>query len=293
MSKRALITGTSTGFGSLIAHTLLSNGYDVVASMRDINGRNKSSAEQLKRSGATVVEIDVTNDSSVEKGVKESGNIDFLINNAGVSLLGLQESSTISDWQKIFDVNVFGVQRMNRAVLPQFRKKQKGLVVYISSILGRTVLPFMGPYNASKFALEGLAETYRAELSQLGIESSIIEPGAHGTNFLKNILSSSDSNCNKSYGDTAKAPAAMVGEFEKIFADPEFSPKPQMVANAVLEVINMAHGSRPFRTVVDGLGWFEPFTSLNNKSDSLTHDWIEKNGMGQLLQVKLDEQVTR
>lgn len=137
--------------------------------MRNLEGRNSKAASELQSLGAKTVEIDVTHDSSVNKGMSEAiellNGIDVVVNNAGVGVLGLQETFTAEDWKKLFEVNVFGVQRVNRSVLPHMREKRSGLLIHISSLLGRVVMPFYGPYNSSKFALEALADNYRVELS--------------------------------------------------------------------------------------------------------------------------------
>lgn len=210
MSKKILITGSSAGFGKLTAITLLEKGHTVVATMRDVNGKNKSSAEELKTTGAHVVEIDVRNDKSVKKGIASAieiaGGLDVVVNNAGVGVLGLQENFTPEDWQTIFNINVFGVQRVIRAVLPYMRDKKSGLLVYVSSLLGRMVMPFYGPYNASKWALEALAENYRVELSAFGIESCIVEPGAFSTSFMNKLMKPADNSRDSDYGDFINAP---------------------------------------------------------------------------------------
>ncbi|HRH84703.1 MAG TPA: SDR family NAD(P)-dependent oxidoreductase, partial [Bacteroidia bacterium] len=156
MTKKILITGASGGFGKLIVVALLEKGHSVAASMRDINGKNKSIADELSKAGAKIIEIDVTDDTSVNNGVQKAitdlNGLDVLINNAGIGVLGMQEFFTPNDFQKVFDINVFGVQRMNRAVVPYFREKKDGLIVYTSSLLGRIALPFYGTYQASKWA---------------------------------------------------------------------------------------------------------------------------------------------
>ncbi len=218
MKKKILITGASGGFGKLTVLTLLKNGHQVAASMREVNGRNKMIADELKSAGAIVFEIDVTNDESVLSGVNEVvaefQGLDVLINNAGVGVLGMQEFFTIADYQKVFEINVFGVQRMNRAVIPYFRKKQDGLIIYTSSLLGRIALPFYGVYQASKWALEAMAENYRVELSGFGIENCIVEPGGFPTAFSDNLLRPSDKSRESSYGDFAKVPEAVLHNFE-------------------------------------------------------------------------------
>lgn len=146
MPGKVLVTGTNSGFGKLIVKTLLSRGHAVAASMRSVRLRNAAASAELKAAGAKVVELDVTSDTSVDAGVadaiKQLGGIDIVVNNAGVGVLGLQECFTPEDWRKVFDINVFGVQRVNRAVLPVMRARRSGLLVHISSLLGRMVIPF-------------------------------------------------------------------------------------------------------------------------------------------------------
>src|SRR5207237_236186 len=110
-------------------------------------------------------------------------------------------------WRRVFEVNVFGVQRVVRAVLPRMKERKAGLLVQVSSLNGRMALPFQGPYSPSKWAVEALAEVYRVELSQLGIESCIVEPGGMPTTFLERLVTPSDSSRDASYGDMAQFPA--------------------------------------------------------------------------------------
>ena len=220
MSKKILITGASGGFGMLTVKKLLENGHQVVAAMRDVNGRNDTNSDKLRQLGAIIVELDVTNDNSVINGVNEAisklGGLDVLFNNAGIGSVGMLEHFTTADFQKLYEVNVFGVQRMNRAVAPFFRKQQKGLIVYTSSLLGRITLPFYGLYQSSKWALEALAENYRSELSGFGIENCIVEPGGFPTAFAENLLKPSDLSQDVSYGDFMQAPQKMGENFHNV-----------------------------------------------------------------------------
>lgn len=289
MSHKVLITGSSSGFGKLTAEALMKAGHTVVASMRDPEGRNLAHAAGLKESGAHIVDIDVADDGSVERGVAAAvdavGELDVLVNNAGVGVLGLQEAFTVDDWKKLFEINVFGVQRMNRAVLPHMRERGSGLLIHVSSLLGRFVLPFFGPYNASKHALEGLADNYRVELSGFGVESVVVEPGGYGTDFGTRSLLPSDSARVETYGEMAGAPAQMMAEFGKNFEGPD-APDPQMVADAIVGVVNAPRGKRPFRTVVDGLGMAEPIEQLNEASERTTRGIYSAFGMDGMLDVR-------
>lgn len=291
MSKNILITGASAGFGKLTAHTLLEKGFNVIASMRNPEDKNKRSAEELKNAGAHIVEIDVTSDDSVNKGVDKAidlaGGLDIVINNAGVGVIGLQENFTPDDWKKLFDINVFGVQRMNRAVLPHMRKKGSGLIIYISSLLGRMTIPFYGPYNASKWALEALAENYRSELSSLGIESCLIEPGGFPTSFMERLIKPSDSSRDSEYGDFAKAPEGFALNFEKALAG-NIDQKPQNVADAIANLIETEAGKRKFRTVVDKMGMGNHLVGYNDQLEQITSGVYTAFGMEDMLKLKVN-----
>ncbi|MDF1702349.1 MAG: SDR family oxidoreductase [Planctomycetota bacterium] len=292
MAKKILITGTNSGFGRMFADTLLKNGHTVIAAMRDVEGRNAKPASELRAAGAHVVEIDVTDEASVEAGVaagiEAAGGLDVLINNAGFGVVGLQETFTTDDWQRVFDVNVFGVQRMTRAALPAMRAQGSGLVMFVSSLLGRFVLPFLGPYNSSKWALEAMAENYRVELSALGIETAIVEPGAFGTGFLDGLMEPSDTDRVAQMGPYGMAPAQFVTGFEQHLAGEE-APSPQMVADATAALVDTPAGERPFRTTVDGLGMNGFIDPLNAAGDQATRGIYEAFEMSDMLKLKTPE----
>lgn len=289
MTKKILITGSSGGFGKLTALTLLQKGHCVAASMRDINGKNKSVADELRNAGAIVLEIDVTNDTSVTNGVQmaisELKGLDILINNAGVGVLGMQEFFTTADFQKVFDINVFGVQRMNRAVIPYFREKHDGLIIYTSSLLGRISLPFYGAYQASKWALEALAENYRVELSGFGIENCIVEPGGYPTAFSDNLLRPSDKSREIGYGEFAKVPEAALHNFENVLKN---NPQqdPQKVAEAFATLIEKSKGEKPFRTTVDFIGMAEHIQRYNEHLEQIMTGLYTNFGTQGMLSVK-------
>src|SRR5436189_270801 len=174
MSKTILITGASSGFGRDTAETLHRAGHTVYASLRDAQGKNREAAEALRKLGIKTVELDVSDDESVEGGVKsvlaEAGTIDVLVNNAGVGSAGVTEAFTAAQAKVIFDTNVIGLLRVTRAVLPSMRQKRDGLIINIGSILGRVTFPFFGIYGASKMAVDALTDSLRYEVSQLGVE---------------------------------------------------------------------------------------------------------------------------
>ena len=291
MSKKVLITGASGGFGSLTVKSLLSKGHKVAATMRNTQTKNAEIASELTLLGAKVIEIDVTNEESVEKGVHEAidllGGLDVLINNAGVGVLGIQENFTIADFQRLFDINVFGVQRMIRAVLPHFRSQGSGLLVMVSSLLGRMALPFYGPYNATKWAVEALAENYRIELSGFGVDSCIVEPGGYPTSFMNNLIYPSDKSRDESYGDMIHAPKQLFDNFEgALEGNPDQNP--QDVADAITGLIDTPAGQRPVRTVVDKMGMGTHIEPYNNQLDQIHEGVFSAFGMDDMLKLKLN-----
>jgi len=289
MAQKILITGASGGFGKLNVQTLLAQGHAVAASMRGVEGKNKAIATELKNAGAKIFEIDVTNSESVNKGVaqamQELGGLDVLINNAGVGSIGMQEFYTDEDFRKLFDINVFGVQRMNRAVVPYFRQNKKGLIIYVSSLLGRMSMPFYGPYQTTKWALEALAENYRVELSTFGIENCIVEPGGYPTTFIDNLVKPSDNSQAAAYGDFAHFPEQMLANFENVLKN---SPQqnPQRVADAVADLLKKPVGEKPFRTTVDFIGMGDHIQKYNEHLEEIMNGLYTNFGIGHLLKAK-------
>ncbi len=290
MSKRILITGASGGFGKLTTLTLLKEGYKVAATMRNVQTKNKEVAAELEAAGAQVIELDVTDDNSVTKGVNQSiellHGIDVVINNAGVGTIGMQEHFTTEDFQKLFDINVFGVQRVNRAFLPHMRESGSGLIIYVSSLLGRFALPFYGPYNASKWAMEAIAENYRVELSGFGIDNCIVEPGGYPTTFMVNLMKPSDNSRTDSYGDFMNAPGQLAAGFEQALANNP-SQDPQNVADAILKLVNTPAGERPFRTIADNMGMGAAIKPYNDMLEQVTAGIYGNFGMGDMLKLKV------
>ena len=283
-----LVTGASGGFGKLITKTLLDKGHKVYASMRGVDGKNSENAEELGTAGAEVVELDVTSNESVNAAISsifESGELDAVVNNAGIGVLGIQETFTPEQWQQVFDVNVFGVQRVNRAVLPHLREKGSGLLIHVTSILGRMTLPFYGPYNATKWAMEALAENYRTELSGFGVDSVIVEPGGFPTGFFDSLIFPADESRNESYGELVNAPKQFFESFEGALAQNPVQ-DPQLVADAVLSLVETPAGERPFRTTVDKMGMGDQIDPYNDKLEEVTRGIYSAFGMDGMLNLR-------
>jgi NAD(P)-dependent dehydrogenase (short-subunit alcohol dehydrogenase family) len=232
----------------------------VFATMRDIRGRNAQSARDIRalaekeKSKLHPIEMDVTQDASVEAGVKavlaQAGRLDVVVNNAGVLAMAHEEAFTPEALRQVMEVNVFGAQRVNRAVLPSMRAQKSGLLVHLSSVLARFILPCTGVYSASKAALEALAESYRYELAGLGIDSVIVEPGGYPTETFAKQIPADDPQRAAGYGPMSELPKQLGASMMQMFALPD-GPKPQEVADALVKLIDVPPGQRPLRTVVD------------------------------------------
>jgi NAD(P)-dependent dehydrogenase (short-subunit alcohol dehydrogenase family) len=256
MGQTLLVTGSTSGFGRLMVETLARQGYTVFAGMRDVAGKNAPAAEALRQGAEReqlalyVVDLDVTDDASVEQAIDAiigtTGRIDVVVNNAGVSYSGPLEAFTLDQVRQQFETNVFSVVRVNRAALPQMREQGSGLLLQIGSIAGRLAMPYLGLYGATKFALEGLTESYRDELAPFGIDAAIIEPGTYPTSISANRQVATDAERFALYQ------AAMDAFMASFYAENRSAtpPDPQEVADAVAQVIALPAGERPLRTVV-------------------------------------------
>jgi len=257
-SKNILITGASRGIGLLASKTLAQSGHYIVAAMRDLEGRNAVAAQALNAwakehdYGLETIEMDVCDESSVNSAIKlveKHRPIDVLINNAGVMPVGITEAYTPEQIKACFDVNVFGVARTCRAVLPYMRERQSGLLIHLSSTAGRQAIPFFGVYCASKWALEALVESMHYEIDSFGIESIIVEPGGHATDLINNPPAPADNDCIKSYGAIAEVPKNMINMFEAMFAAKEDITNAQNVADKICSLVNMDE-AMPIRITV-------------------------------------------
>ena len=283
--KSILITGCSSGFGRLAAESYARQGAKVFATMRRLP---RKEAEELRimalneKLDLQVIEIDVTNDKQVEEGVAQAiagagGTIDVLINNAGISYGGPVEIQDMDATRHMFETNVFGPQRMARAVLPAMRKAKSGLIINVSSQLGKVIVPAYGQYSPTKFALEAMSQSLAYELVPHGIDVTIIQPGGYPTNIWKNanenfnrLLGRAEEKHTDGYGAMIAVMAARAGGG----GDTD----PMDVPNAMAEVISMAPGTRPLRRAVHpGL---KPQLPLNDLVDTVQTKWLGGSAYG-------------
>ncbi|GAA1619467.1 SDR family NAD(P)-dependent oxidoreductase [Actinoplanes couchii] len=260
--KVILVTGASSGFGRLTAHTLARAGHVVIAGMRATRERNAPAVEEIRRLATTEslllssVELDVQSQASADAAVAEivecHSRLDVVVHNAGHMVLGPAEAFTPEQITAVHDINVVGTQRVNRAALPVLRGQGSGLLVWVGSSSSRGGHPpFLAPYFAAKAAMDALAESYAAELIRFGIGTTIIVPGAFtsGTNHFLHAGHPADE-------ATAAAYDSLYGEIRATIDKrlPELVPPDadvQSVADEIARIIDLPDDRRPFRTHVD------------------------------------------
>ena len=183
LNSIVVITGVSSGIGRAAAEKFAARGCRVFGTVRSIS-------KTVPLPGVELVEMDVRDDASVQRGIKfiidQTGRIEVLVNNAGMNMIGAVEETTTSEAASLFDTNVFGILRTTQAVLPHMRSQRRGRIVNVSSVLGFLPSPYMGLYSASKHAVEGLSETLDHEVRQFGIRVTLVEPSYTRTNLEAN-----------------------------------------------------------------------------------------------------------
>lgn len=230
MSQVVLITGASSGMGKLTSEFLTQNGYIVYAGSRDTELQKDDG--NLKH-----VYIDVTKTDSIKNAVdtiiKNEGKIDVLVNNAGYGLLSTVEDGTDEEMFDQFNVNVFGLFKVTREVLPYMREAKSGVIINISSFLGKMGLPLLAHYNASKYAVEGIVDSLRFETLPFNVRVHSIQSGLFGTNFVKEGLVA---NAKTTSEDSPYK--ELVAHFVPIVAQAiNEGPNPQPIADAIKEII--------------------------------------------------------
>ena len=237
MESVALVTGCSSGIGLETAVALAREGHFTFATMRNLKKAETLDAivkdENLPIS---ILELDVDNkesmDNAIEKIIEQKGRIDTLVNNAGWGMWGTVEDVSIDEFKEQFETNFFSIVRMIQKIAPIMRKQKSGSIVNVSSVAGRIGFPVSPAYISSKFALEGLSECLRFELSPFGINVITIEPGVIKTNFFDSMKMAKRSDSNSVYNDITSKVISGV----KMMA--EMGTDPKEVANAILKSIN-------------------------------------------------------
>ena len=272
-----LITGASTGFGREASERFARRGYRVFATMRESSGRNSTHRRALEQLAATeklaleVLDLDVTDETSVrgavDQAIDHAGRLDVVVNNAGVAALGVTEAFTPAQFEEVFNINVYGVIRVNRAVLPHMRRQRSGLLIQVSSGAGRCTAPAMAAYCASKYALEAIADAYRYELRPFGIDSILVEPGIHRTPIFDRFLAPADHERVAGYGQAGEYAERVLGVFRAAISAPD-APGSEQVADVFVRLTEMPFGRRPFRTPV-GAAMEQLLGGYNATADAL------------------------
>lgn len=281
--KNIIVTGASSGFGLITVKTLAMQGNKVFATMRNIKTKNAVSAASLMEwanangKNVDVVELDVTNDESVNNAIeyiagKTNGIIDVLINNAGSTYIGLNETLSASQTNHIFQVNVIAVDRMIKAVLPYMHWQKDGLLITLSSVAARQATPVMGIYAASKAAADALSVSYSYELKSAGIDVVIIQPGAYQTtDIIANQMAPENAAAEINYGTD------MIGyknEVLKYFEPTDTSRDPLEIAEAIASLIAMPKGERPLWTIVGAGALTDVVYTINSISKQLVDEIV-------------------
>ena len=237
--KVVLITGTAYGIGKSTAELLIDKGHIVYGG--DILVEENLYLNDI---GGTALEMDVTNQEHIDKAINqiisEQGRVDVLVNNAGVGVYGAIEDVSMEDIYYQYDVNLFGLARVTKAVLPYMREKESGLIINISSVLGETYGPLAGWYLSTKHALEGWSDALRVELKEFDIDVVIVQPGAINTNF---------SNVTKTYIDKYRENSA----YQHLYGEPITDTGNEVLSNqsdpiVIAKVINKAMNTRNPKT---------------------------------------------
>lgn len=236
-SNSVIITGCSSGIGLATAKAFVDAGWAVYPTARSIED-----IEDLSNEHCTPLALDVTDDGAIsaviDRVLDEAGTVDCLVNNAGYAQMGPVEDVAVSDLQRQFDVNVFGPQRLNRAVLPSMRSQGSGTIVNVSSVWGQVSFPGVGPYAASKHALEAMTDALRAEVNRSGIDVVLIQPGPVDTNFVDRLANELPDERSPPYTTVY----SLLEDIRVIGSDNPLADDPSMVAEAILDV---AHSDEP------------------------------------------------
>ncbi|MDO6745906.1 SDR family oxidoreductase [Gilvimarinus sp. 1_MG-2023] len=236
--RSILITGCSTGIGYYCAHALKQDGWQVIASCR-----HSEDVDRLKSEGLQAIQLDVADSDSIFQGLEQAlaltdGKLDALFNNGAYGQPGAAEDLTRATLRKQFETNFFGWCELTNAVIKVMLKHNGGRIIHNSSVLGFAAMPFRGAYNASKFALEGMADTMRLELADTDIQLSLIEPGPITSDFRKNALRALESNIDFNESRHGFKYAAAVHRLAKEGPASKFTLGPEAVYKRLTHALN-------------------------------------------------------
>lgn len=247
MKKTILITGSSTGIGRAAALKFQNEGWNVIATMR--SPEKESELNQMENVLVTALDVQDTNtiNQAIEAGVKQFGQIDVVLNNAGYGLMGTFESATKESVDRQFGVNVIGLFDVTRAVLPHFRANQSGMFINISSIGGRITFPLMPLYHSTKFAVEGFSESLHYELESFGVKVKLVEPGGVATDFGGRSL---DFQHDESLTEYNEFVGQVMSTFQELMK-PENMSTPELIADVIYTAATDGKNTLRYRAGAD------------------------------------------
>jgi NAD(P)-dependent dehydrogenase (short-subunit alcohol dehydrogenase family) len=257
MQKNILITGCSSGIGYCCATGLAKRGWRVLASCR-----RPEDVERLQQQGLECLQIDVADSASLRRGAEAAlalcdGRLDALFNNAGYGQPGAAEDISREVLRAQFETNLFGAWELTNLLLPAMRAQGHGRVLFNSSILGFAAMGYRGPYNASKYAMEGLCDTLRLELAGSGIAVALIEPGPIESRFRANALAQFLANVEREHSAHRAAYQTQLQRLEKVGHAAPFTLPPEAVLDAVWRALNARHPAARYRvTLPTKLFWY-------------------------------------
>ena len=240
--KTILITGCSSGYGLETARYFLSQGWDVIATMRTPREGVLPRSERLR-----VLALDVTRPASIAAAIEASGPIDVLVNNAGIGLFGAFEVTPMATTREVFETNTFGMMAMTQAVLPQFRVRRSGVVVNVTSSATLTPMPMVAAYTASKMAIEGFTASLALELEDFNVSVKLVQPGyGPTTSFSSNSGSRLEGLIPEAYAPFAQSIFASLGQMSAVTTESD-------VAEVVWRAANDRTGQLRFPAGADAV----------------------------------------
>jgi NAD(P)-dependent dehydrogenase (short-subunit alcohol dehydrogenase family) len=291
-AQTVVVTGASSGFGALTVRALARAGHTVYAGIRDTAGRNAPVVAGLIKEAAAdglalhPVELDVTSqpsaDAAVDRILDEQGRLDVIVHNAAHMVLGPAEAFTPEQYASVYDVNVLGTQRVNRAALPYLRAQHSGLLVWVGSSSTRGGCPpFLAPYFGAKAAMDAIAVSYAAELIRFGIDTTIVVPGAFTTGTSHFAHAGAPADADRAAAYDARYGALMDEVNPRLSALIPGDADPGEVADVIAGVVSRPAGQRPFRVHVDPSRDGSEVVSV--VADRIRADFYRRIGLDDLL----------
>jgi short-subunit dehydrogenase len=274
LNQVAVITGCSSGIGYETSILLAKNGFKTYATMRNVEKGDKlKDIAEKENLDLKIIKLDVTDDYSIKNAIneiiQETSRIDILVNNAGNNIAGTVEDLSIEEFKEQFETNFFGLVRVTKAVLPIMRNQNSGIIVNLSSIVGKMAIPLNSAYTSSKFAVEGFSESVRYELEDFGIKVILIEPGVIKSNFYENIKMSKNSLADP------KSPYQPITQkiFEAFLSMIQYAFPAKIVADVILEAITSDNPKIRYAVGDDAKSITE---SKKRLSDKEFENWVKE-----------------